>query len=127
VTAAFGKPSSRFSTRSALELRYGSWTIHFKRRRSDGKLLADAARSVDQGLYGLRGRRILAPWFGTKAIESAVASEVAYVPNGDFNEWFPRDGGFQNGDFPRRITWGIDSRGRRWLRLATDLDVEFRG
>ena len=48
------------------------------------------------------------------------------VPDGDWNEWIPRAGGYDGLDFPRRITWGVDSRGLRWLRLATDLEVEFR-
>ena len=61
VTSAFGKPSSRYATRTAMELRYGAWTIHFKKRRSDGRFIADAARSYDQALYGSRGRRLLAP------------------------------------------------------------------
>ena len=126
VIAAFGKPSSRYATRTAMELRFGAWTIHFKKRRSDGKLIADAARSYDQGLYGSQGRRLLAPWFGRAAIESAVTDEVDYVVDGDFNDWIPRNGTFVGLDFPRTISWGIDSRGRRWLRVATDLEVEFR-
>ena len=126
VTSAFGKPSSRFATRTAMELRYGAWTIHFKKRRSDGLFIADAARSYDQALYGSRGRRLLAPWFGRAAIESAVTTEVDYTPEGNFNDWIPRNGTFVGLDFPRTISWGIDSRGRRWLRVATDIEVEFR-
>jgi hypothetical protein len=126
VTAAFGRPGSRYATRTAMELRYGAWTIHFKKRRSDGRFIADAARSYDQALYGSRGRRLLAPWFGRAAIESAVTDEVDYVVDGDFNDWIPRNGTFVGLDFPRTISWGIDSRGRRWLRVATDLEVEFR-
>ena len=126
VTSAFGKPSSRFATRTAMELRYGAWTIHFKKRRSDGLFIADAARSYDQALYGSRGRRLLAPWFGRDAIESAVTTELDYTPEGNFNDWIPRNGTFVGLDFPRTISWGIDSRGRRWLRVATDIEVEFR-
>jgi hypothetical protein len=126
VTSAFGRPSSRYATRTAMELRYGAWTIHFAKRRSDGRFVADAGRSYDQGLYGSRGRRLLAPWFGRVAIESAVTAEVDYVPDGHFNDWIPRNGTFVGLDFPRTISWGIDSRGRRWLRVATDIEVEFR-
>ena len=109
-----------------MELRYGAWTIHFKKRRSDGAFIADAARSYDQALYGSHGRRVLAPWFGRAAIESAVTAEVDYTPDGNFNDWIPRNGTFVGLDFPRTISWGIDSRGRRWLRVATDIEVEFR-
>lgn len=126
VTSAFGKPTARIAGRTTLDLRYRGWTIHFQRRKSDGKLLAASARSVDQALFGSRGRRLLAPWFGLRGIEGAVTSEVGWVENGDWNEWIPRNGGFDGLDFPRRISWGIDAQGRRWLRLATQLDVEFR-
>jgi hypothetical protein len=125
ITSAFGKPSARIAGRSTLDLRYGGWTIHFQRRKSDGKLLAASARSVDQGLYGSGGRRLLAPWFGLNGIKGAVTSEVGWVKDGDWNEWIPRGDGYDGADFPRRISWGIDAHGRRWLRLATQLDVEF--
>jgi hypothetical protein len=127
ITSAFGKPSARIVGKSTLDLRYGGWTIHFKRRKSDGKLLAASALCVDQALYGTSGRRLLAPWFGLKGIEGAVTREVEWVKDGDWNEWIKRDGYFDGADFPRRISWGIDPRGRRWLRLQTDLEVEFRG
>ena len=126
VTSAFGKPTARIPGKSSLDLRYGPWTIHFQRRKSDGKLLGASARSVDQALFGSRGRRVLAPWFGLKGIEGAVTSEVEWVEDGVWNEWIPRNGGFDGLDFPRRITWGIDGKGHRWLRIATQLDVEFR-
>jgi hypothetical protein len=126
VTSAFGKPSSRFATRTAMELRYGTWTIHFKKRRSDGKFIADAARSYDQALFGSRGRRLLAPSWSRAAIERAVTAEVDYTPDGNFNDWMPRNGTFVGLDFPRTISWGIDARGRRWLRFGTDIELEFR-
>jgi hypothetical protein len=127
VTALFGKPAARVASRTALDLRYGGWTIHFARRKSDGKLLGASATSVDPGLYGARGRRLLATWFGPRGIGGAVTSEIGWVENGDWNEWIPRAGGYDGLDFPRRISWGIDAKGRRWLRIATQLDVEFRG
>src|SRR5262245_15079339 len=125
VTAAFGKPARRLATGSTLDLRYGSWTIHFQRRASDGKLLGSSARSVDPALYGSRGQRLLAPWFGPAGIRGAVTREVEWVPDGVWNEWIPRGGGYDGADFPRRITWGVDRWGVRWLRIATQLDVEF--
>ena len=127
VTAAFGRPDARIATRSTLDLRYGGWTIHFRRRPSDGALIAGSARSDDQKLVGARGRRVLAPWFGVRGIEGAVTSELGWFPDDVWAEWIPRGAGFDNLDFPRRISWGIDRSGRRWLRLATDLDLEFRG
>lgn len=127
VTAAFGKPSARVTTASGLRLRFGSWTIVFERRSSDRRLLASSAVSTDRALFGTSGRRLLAPWFGPRGIEGAVTREVEWVPDGVWNEWIPRGGGYDGLDFPRRITWGIDSRGQRWLRIATQLDVEFRG
>jgi hypothetical protein len=126
VTSAFGKPSARATAPGVLVLRYGHWTINFKRRKSDRKLIAWTARSIDPALYGVRGRRLLAPSFTRATIERAVAGEVDWVENGDFNEWFPRRDSFVSGDFPRRISWGIDARGHRWLKLETDLEVEFR-
>jgi hypothetical protein len=126
VTSAFGKPNARVASRSTLDLRYGGWTIRFRRRKSDGKLLAESALSVDQGLYGSRGGRLLAPWFGSRGIEGAVTSELGWIQDDVWTEWLPRGDGFDNADFPRRISWGIDARGHRWLRLATKLDVEFR-
>jgi hypothetical protein len=127
VTAAFGKPAARTAGRTSLDLRYGAWTLRFERRRSDGTLIASSARSVDSALYGSRGRRLLAPWFGRAGIEGAVTSELGWTADGYFNEWIRRDGRFVGADFPRTITWGIDARGRRWLKLETDLDFEFRG
>jgi hypothetical protein len=126
VVSAFGRPSARLSSRSGLRLRYGGWTIGFERRASDRKLLASSAVSVDPALFGTSGRRLLAPWFGPRGIAGAVTREVEWIPDGVWNEWIPRAGGYDGLDFPRRITWGIDSRGQRWLRLATELDVEFR-
>jgi hypothetical protein len=126
ITSAFGKPDARIAARSTLDLRYGSWTIHFERRTSDGRLLASSARSVDQRLYGSRGRRLLAPWFGLRGIEGAVTSELGWVKDDVWTEWIPQGGGYNSADYPRRISWGIDARGRRWLRLATTLDAEFR-
>ena len=126
VTAEFGRPSARISSGSGLRLRLGAWTIRFERRASDGKLIAGSAVATDQALFGTSGRRLLAPWFGPRGIEGAVTREIEWVPDGDWNEWIPRAGGYDGLDFPRRITWGVDSRGLRWLRLATDLEVEFR-
>ena len=126
VTAAFGRPSARFFSGSGLRLRFGAWTIRFERRASDAKLIASSAVATDQTLFGTSGRRLLAPWFGPRGVEGAVTREVDWIPNGDWNEWIPRAGGYDGLDFPRRITWGVDSRGLRWLRLATDLEVEFR-
>ena len=111
---------------SGLRLRFGAWTIRFERRAPDAKLIASSAVATDQALFGTSGRRLLAPWFGPRGIEGAVTREVDWIPNGDWNEWIPRAGGYDGLDFPRRITWGVDSRGLRWLRLATDLEVEFR-
>jgi hypothetical protein len=125
VVAAFGKPSRRVAGRSTLDLRYGSWTVHFERRASDGKLLGASARSVDPMLYGSHGQRLLAPWFGPAGIGGAVTREIEWVPDGVWNEWIPRAGGYDGADFPRRLTWGVDRAGVRWLRIATQLDVEF--
>jgi hypothetical protein len=125
VTSLFGKPSARWSAVGVLVYRYGDWTIHFKRRTSDRKLIAWSARSTDPALYGVRGRRLLAPWFTRETIKRAVTSEVGWVENGDFNEWIARRDSFVSGDFPRRISWGIDARRHRWLKIATNLDVEF--
>ena len=60
-----------------------------------------------------------------RGIEGAVTREIGWVPDGVWNEWIPPAGGYDGLDFPRRITWGVDSRGVRWLRLATNLGVEF--
>ena len=60
------------------------------------------------------------------AFERAVTAEVDYTPDGNFNDWMPRNGTFVGLDFPRTISWGIDTRGRRWLRVATDIELEFR-
>jgi hypothetical protein len=109
-----------------LVYRYGDWTIHFKRRTSDRKLIAWSARSTDPALYGVRGRRLLAPWFTRETIRRAVTSEVGWIENGDFNEWIPRRDSFVSGDFPRRISWGIDARRHRWLKIATNIDLEYR-
>ena len=58
--------------------------------------------------------------------EALVTDEVDYEVDGNFNDWIPRNGTFVGLDFPRTISWGIDGRGRRWLRVATDIEVEFR-
>ncbi len=126
VTTAFGKPSARVATASGLRLRLGAWTIGFERRASDRRLLASSAVSTDRALFGTSGRRLLAPWFGPRGIEGAVTREVEWVPDGVWNEWIPRAGGFDGLDFPRRITWGVDRHGVRWLRIATQPNVEFR-
>ena len=75
VTSAFGKPSARATAPGVLVLRYGPWTINFKRRKSDRKLLAWSARSIDPALYGVRGGRLLAPTFTRATQLSQFASQ----------------------------------------------------
>src|SRR5262245_33718980 len=128
VTSAFGKPSARTQTKTAATLRYGHWTISFKKRASDGKLIGYAARASGGTLTGVFGHRLLTPSYSRAQIKAAVSAEVEYLPDGDFNEWMPRgEASFVGLDFPRTITWGIDRHGVRWLNLTTDLNLEFRG
>jgi hypothetical protein len=128
VTSAFGKPSARTATRTTATLRYGHWTISFKKRVSDGKLIAYAARAAGGTLTGLRGHRLLTPSYSRAQIKAGVTAEVRWVKDGNFNEWMPRGtSSFVNLDFPRTITWGIDGHGVRWLKIQTDLTKEFRG
>ena len=128
VTSAFGKPSARTTTRTSATLRYGNWTISFKKRASDGRLIGYAARAAGGTLTGVRGYRLLTPSSSRAQIAAGVAAEVEWVEGGDFNEWMPRGPStFVGLDFPRTITWGIDRHGVRWLKLETDLSLEFRG
>jgi hypothetical protein len=128
VTSAFGKPSARMQTKTAAALHYGQWTISFKKRASDGKLIGYAARADGGTLNGVFGHRLLAPGFTRAQIKAAVTAEVEYVPDGDFNEWKPSgEANFVGLDFPRTISWGIDKHGVRWLKVETDLNQEFRG
>jgi hypothetical protein len=128
VTSSFGKPSARTTTRTAATLRYGHWTISFKKRASDGKLIGYAARAYGGTLQGVRGNRLLAPSFGRTQIARAVTAEVDWVADGNFNEWMPRGtSSFVGTDFPRTISWGIDGHGVRWLEIQTDLKLEFPG
>jgi hypothetical protein len=61
-------------------------------------------------------------------ITSGVTAELGWVKDGDFNEWIPRGASsFVSADFPSTITWGIDRHGVRWLKIETDLNLEFRG
>jgi hypothetical protein len=117
VTSAFGNPSARTQTKTAAALRYGTWTISFKRRASDGKLIAYAARANGGTLTGVRGHRLLAPAYSASQIKEAVAAEVEYVVDGDFNEWMPRGAAsFFGLDFPRTISWGVDRHNIRWIQ-----------
>jgi hypothetical protein len=128
VTSAFGKPSARTTTRTSATLRYGHWTISFKKRVSDGKLIAYAARAAGGTLTGVRGHRLLSPSASRAQIAAGVTAELDWVEDGNFNEWNPRGASsFVGLDFPRTITWGIDAHGVRWLKIATDLNREFRG
>ena len=128
VTSALGKPSARTATRTSATLRYGHWTISFKKRVSDGKLLAYAARAAGGTLTGVYGHRLLTPSYSRAQIRAGVTAEVKWVKDGDFNEWIPRGAAsFVGTDFPRTITWGIDRHGVRWLKIVTDLNREFRG
>jgi hypothetical protein len=128
VTSAFGKPTARTATRTSATLRYGHWTISFKKRASDGKLIGYAARAAGGTLTGVRGHRLLTPSSSRAQIAAGVTAEVEWVEDGDFNEWIPRGASsFVGLDFPRTITWGIDRHGVRWLKLETDLNLEFRG
>src|SRR5262249_55169728 len=109
VTSSFGKPSARTTTRTAAVLRYGRWTINFKKRASDGRLIGYAARASGGTLQGVRGNRLLAPAYGRAQIAQAVTAEVGWVENGDWNDWIPRGASsFVGTDFPRTISWGID-------------------
>ena len=128
VTSAFGKPAARTQTKTAAALRYGHWTISFKKRVSDGKLIGYAARANGGTLTGVFGHRLLSPTATAAQIKAAVAAEVEYVEGGDFNEWKPSGAAsFVGLDFPRTITWGIDKHHVRWLQVRTDLNLEFRG
>jgi hypothetical protein len=128
VTSAFGKPSARTQTKTTASLRYGHWTISFKKRASDGKLIGYAARASGGTITGIFGHRLLSPSASRAQIKAAVTAEVEYVVDGNFNEWMPRgDASFVGLDFPRTISWGIDQHGIRWLQVQTDLNLEFRG
>ena len=128
VTSAFGKPSARTATRTSATLHYGQWTISFKKRVSDGKLIGYAARAAGGTLTGVFGHGLLAPSYGRAQITAGVTAELGWVEDGDFNEWIPRGpSSFVGADFPRTITWGIDPHGVRWLKIETDLNLEFRG
>jgi hypothetical protein len=128
VTSAFGKPSARTATRTSATLRYGNWTISFKKRVSDGRLIGYEARAAGGTLTGVRGHRLLAPSFSRAQITAGVTAELEWVKDGDFNEWIPRGASsFVGADFPRTITWGVDRHGVRWLKIETDLNQEFRG
>jgi hypothetical protein len=128
VTSAFGKPSARTATRTSATLRYGHWTIRFKKRVSDGKLIGYAARAAGGTLTGVRGHRLLTPSYSRAQIKAGVTAEVEWVKDGNFNEWTPRGtSSFVGLDFPRTITWGIDRHGVRWLKIETDLNREFPG
>jgi hypothetical protein len=128
VTSAFGKPSARTATKTTATLRYGHWTISFKKRASDGKLIGYAARAAGGTLTGVRGNRLLTPSYSREQIAAGVTAELEWVKDGDFNEWIPRGAStYVGADFPRTITWGIDRHGVRWLKLETDLNQEFRG
>jgi hypothetical protein len=128
ITSAFGKPSARTTTRTNATLRYGHWTISFKKRASDGKLIGYAARAAGGTLRGFRGLGLLSPSYSRAQIKAGVTAEVEWVKDGNFNEWVPRGASsFVGLDFPRTITWGIDRHGVRWLKIQTDLNHEFRG
>jgi hypothetical protein len=128
VTSAFGKPAARTTTKTTAMLRYGHWTISFKKRASDGKLIAYAARAAGGTLTGVFGHPLLTPSSSRAQIAAGVTAELGWVPDGDFNEWYPRGAStYVGADFPRTITWGIDGRGVRWLKIQTDLSLEFRG
>ena len=128
VSSAFGKPSARTATRTSATVRYGHWTISFKKRVSDGKLIGYAARAAGGTLTGVRGHRLLTPSYSRAQIKAGVTAEVEWVKDGNFNEWIPRSASsFVGLDFPRTITWGIDRHGVRWLKIETDLNHEFRG
>lgn len=128
VTSSFGKPSARTATRTTATLRYGNWTISFKKRASDGKLIGYAARANGGTLQGVHGNRLLAPSYSRAHIAHAVTAEIGWVENGDFNEWIPRGASsYVGADFPRTLSWGIDGHGVRWLKIETDLNLEFRG
>jgi hypothetical protein len=129
ITSAFGRPDAR-TTRVirgkvvTVQLRYATWTLSFKRRAGDGKLLAWAARTTDPFLTGSRGTRLLAPWFGVRGIQGAVVREVGGVDHPEGNEWILRSDHLDNTNFPRTVSWGVAGH-TRWLSLATDLNVEF--
>jgi len=128
VTSAFGKPTVRTATKTTATLRYGHWTISFKKRASDGKLIAYTARAAGGTLTGVFGHTLLTPSAGRAQIAAGVTAELGWVEDGDFNEWYPRGAStYVGADFPRTITWGIDAHGVRWLKIQTDLSLEFRG
>jgi hypothetical protein len=128
VTSAFGKPFARTAAKTSATLRYGHWTISFKKRLSDGKLIGYAARAAGGTLTGVRGHRLLVPSYTRAQIAAGVTAELEWVQDGDFNEWIPRGtSSFVGADFPRTITWGVDRRGVGWLKIETDLNQEFRG
>jgi len=128
VTSAFGKPSARTATTTTATLRYGHWTISFKKRASDGKLIGYAARAAGGTLTGVFGHTLLTPSYSRAQIAAGVTAELGWVKDGDFNEWIPRGASsYVGADFPRTITWGIDRHGVRWLKIETDLNLEFRG
>jgi hypothetical protein len=129
ITSAFGRPDARTTSVVrgkvvTVQLRYAAWTISFKRRAGDGRLLAWAARTTDPLLTGSRGTRLLAPWFGARGIQSAVVREVGGVDHPEGNEWILRSDRLDNANFPRTVSWGVAGH-TRWLSLATDLNVEF--
>src|SRR5262245_25821961 len=112
VTSAFGKPSARTTTRTSATLRYGHWTISFKKRASDGKLIAYAARAAGGTLTGVRGHRLLTPSYSRAQIKAGVTAEVKLVKDGNFNEWMPRGAAsFVGLDFPRTTHCGSGSHG----------------
>ena len=128
VTSALGKPYAHTATRTSVTLRYGHWTISFKKRVSDGKMIGYAARAAGGTLTGVLGHRLLTPSYSRAQITAGVTAELGWVKDGDFNEWIPRGASsFVGTDFPRTITWGIDRHGVRWLKIQTDLKQEFRG
>jgi hypothetical protein len=128
VTSAFGKPSARAATKTSATLRYGRWTISFKKRASDGKLIGYAARAAGGTLTGVRGHMLLTPSSSRAQIAASVTAEVEWVEDGNFNEWMPRGASsFVGTDFPRTISWGIDRHSVRWLKIETDLKQEFPG
>jgi hypothetical protein len=70
VAAAFGKPSARTTTKTSAMLRYGHWTISFKKRVSDGKLIGYAARAAGGTLTGFRGHRLITPSYSRAQIKA---------------------------------------------------------
>src|SRR5262245_53675972 len=108
VTSSFGKPTARTAT----TLRYGHWTISFKKRASDGKLIGYAARAAGGTLTGVRGHRLLTPSYSRAQIAAGVTAELEWVKDGNFNEWMPRGAAsFVGLDFPRTTHCGSGSHG----------------